>query len=96
MIGPAVATAISRQMILVRKPVSDHYYERVETKLRKDATFTYAIIDDFVVSGATVKYIKEQIAALYPKARLVGVYEYQHDAERLTKALYRDKENMIS
>jgi adenine/guanine phosphoribosyltransferase-like PRPP-binding protein len=96
MIGPAVATAISRQMILVRKPVDDHYYERVETTLRKDATFTYAIIDDFVASGATVKYIKEQIAALYPKARWVGVYEYERDADRLTRALYRNKENVIS
>lgn len=75
-IGPSVAMALNKSMLLVRKPEdTTHSSLKVEGDW---AARRYIIVDDFVESGGTRDAIKEAIAAVAPKAKCLGVLEVTH------------------
>jgi hypothetical protein len=58
LIGPVVAMALNKNIIMVRKKDGNHSYMPVEGYI---ATKSYVIVDDFIDSGATIKIIKDEI-----------------------------------
>lgn len=60
LVGPAVALALDKPMLFIRKPSSDSHYSGIcEGNV---VTENYVIIDDFISSGNTLRAIKGAIA----------------------------------
>ena len=72
LVAPALAQAMSKDIIAVRKNESHHGDGRVEGVTHP----RYIIVDDFVESGATLRAIKRQIKRWSPESKLVGVALY--------------------
>jgi adenine/guanine phosphoribosyltransferase-like PRPP-binding protein len=75
LLAAPLALALRKPMILVRKPLkkeTSHSYHLCEGfRVAK----SYIIVDDFVQTGTTVNYIREQVKEWLPDAKLVGVLE---------------------
>jgi hypothetical protein len=73
LIGPSVALAMDKTMILVRKPGVDcHSTYPVEGD---QGARRYIIIDDMISSGATAKTIINEIKEFAPNAECLGVIQ---------------------
>jgi adenine/guanine phosphoribosyltransferase-like PRPP-binding protein len=80
LIGPPVALALGKSMILVRKPDDDtHSCHRVEGDRN---TRRYVILDDFVCSGDTKKRIVEGVKGFAPDAEFLGLLSVTYLDER--------------
>jgi hypoxanthine phosphoribosyltransferase len=79
-IGGAIATALNKPIILVRKDKwkeeSHHSMMHVEGPLNWSPLARYVIVDDFVSSGATFRKIQDAIAG---RAECVGAYLYRDE-----------------
>jgi adenine/guanine phosphoribosyltransferase-like PRPP-binding protein len=76
-VGSILAHLLGKDLIIVRKPnVSDHSIESVEGPLSRDPLARYLIVDDFEVSGETIRAIKEAIGK---QAAYVGYYLYREE-----------------
>jgi hypoxanthine phosphoribosyltransferase len=76
--APFLAVAMKKELLLVRK-VGDttHSLDTCEYAFR--ATISrILIVDDFVCSGGTIQRIGAEIRKWRPRARVVGVLEYNH------------------
>lgn len=83
-VGPALAVAMDKQMILVRKPGDNsHTFHRVEGN--KEAQ-RYIIVDDFTASGDTKRTIIQAVRNFAPDANYLGLLEvsclYNDDVQR--------------
>lgn len=87
-LGPQIALALGKSMILVRKPNDGSHAQqqfsyfggvadRILTPLVEGDinARTYIIVDDFQSSGVTAKAIRKEIAKVIPSARCLGVCE---------------------
>lgn len=73
LIGPPLALALDKTMILVRKPETySHSAHDVEGDI---GARTYVIVDDIISSGATVDAVVKAIKKTAPKAVCIGVLE---------------------
>lgn len=82
--GGALAVAMQKDLILVRKPtVNSHASAFVEHTIYDNALHRYVIVDDFVESGRTIQVINTAIdrdAALTRQTlKHVGTYLYKYD-----------------
>ena len=88
LIGPSVALAMEKTMILVRKPGVDcHSYRIVEGDY---AAKRYIIIDDMVSTGNTAKAIIEEIKSFAPMAECLGVIEVNN----IMRCMYPEDEKL--
>lgn len=73
-LAPAIALAVGKQLIAVRKPddTNNHAGQRVEGNVDTKA---YIIIDDLQASGTTARRVKAGIKKWAPKAKCLGVLE---------------------
>jgi len=74
-IGPMVALAVGKEMVLVRKKGDirhSAYNVAGYTSPKK-----YIIIDDFVDSGATAMHVQREMYKFQPKAECLGVLSVQ-------------------
>lgn len=101
LIVPCVADALGKNLLLVRKENEDCHSEyRVEGMIYPNK-HRYIIVDDFVCTGHTLRYIKNQIGncffimSNYSGAELVGIYLYDiiHSAYK-TRQLIKDTFNI--
>lgn len=77
-VGVAVAHRMGKIPVLVRKQGDNsHDYERMV--ISTEPPDRYIILDDFICSGATVKYIHSCLKE-YPLTQCVGVFEYTTDS----------------
>lgn len=76
--APFLAVAMNKELLLVRK-VGDttHSLDTCEYAFRSTIS-RILIVDDFVCSGATILRIGAEIRKWRPRARVVGVLEYNH------------------
>ena len=74
-IGPMVALAVSKEMVLVRKKgdIRHSGYDVAGYSSPKK----YIIIDDFVDSGETATHIQKEMHKFQPKAECLGVLSVQ-------------------
>lgn len=82
-LGPQIAVALDKSMILVRKPNDgSHSLQNAAYGTNSKLTplvegdinaRTYIIVDDFQSSGATAKEIRDEIRKVIPKAVCLGV-----------------------
>lgn len=84
LVAPMVAMQLDKELIMVRKGESTHSLFQTEGNA---AARNVLIIDDFVVSGATVKAIYDGVQTLTNKrANVIGCLEYRHlDTETYDK-----------
>lgn len=100
MFGPMLATALCKNMIMVRKPYElayktchSPYLVEGYARCRR-----YVIVDDCVATGSTARHIIRKIRDFAPEAKLVNIYSYGDIYHtwaddflkdwRLTEALY--------
>jgi adenine/guanine phosphoribosyltransferase-like PRPP-binding protein len=87
-LGPSIATAMEKQMILVRKPE-----DKTHSKMRVEgnrAANRYVIVDDFIASGDTKRAIIDAISTWAPDANFVGLLEV-HDLHQIDIDRYRQR-----
>ena len=86
-IGPMVALAVSKEMVLVRKKgdIRHSVYDVAGYSSPKK----YIIIDDLVDSGATATHIQKEMYKFQPKAECLGVLSVQEQVGAPTH--YRPK-----
>lgn len=76
LIGPPVALAMNKTMIMVRKPDEDSHAIIDRVLVEGDAgARSYIILDDFVSSGKTAYAIKESIKQFAPDAEFLGLLQ---------------------
>lgn len=76
LIGPPVALALGKTMILVRKP-DDDSHSGMTVEGDKSAQ-RYIILDDFKASGRTKRTMIEEIREFAPDANCLGLLEVQY------------------
>lgn len=89
LIGPILALAMGKDMVLVRKP-SDVRTSSYNVEGYRDIK-KYIIVDDFVCSGDTAKRIIKGVKLFAPDAKCLGVlsvqelapHGFRHDLERV-------------
>lgn len=74
LVGAIVAHTLKKHLIVVRKEVSTHASNKVETHI---GVGNYVIIDDMKASGLTIRTIKEEITKLHPSLVHMGTYLYK-------------------
>jgi len=75
LIIPDVAQALDKKWAIVRKDNdSVHAVYNIEGSVGERWLF----FDDLIASGRTLKFVGERMAAAYPQAAYVGVYEYHY------------------
>ncbi len=76
-VGGALALALHKGLILVRKP-DDHSHAR--RLVEGDDTYeTYIFVDDMVCSGETRGRVRRAIGEAFPDMMYIGTYEYNSD-----------------
>lgn len=75
LVAPMVASALGKELILVRKKqdTDNHSGLRVEGFL--DAQ-RYVFLDDLIGSGSTFRRVIEEVHGFAPKATCIGIYQY--------------------
>lgn len=70
-----VAPALRKKFAIIRKKddESTHSSNRIEGVVGQ----RFVVADDFVSSGATLKYVLTTMHKIYPKVRFVGLYQYE-------------------
>lgn len=79
LIAPAIALAMDKTLLAVRKQKTDHGSYPVEGDRNANG---YVIVDDFIATGNTVDTIMEKIAEHIPHAKCVAIlqaYYFDHD-----------------
>jgi adenine/guanine phosphoribosyltransferase-like PRPP-binding protein len=70
-VAPAIALAMNKALVLVRKlNDSTHSSHRIEGNCESKR---YVIVDDFIETGRTRDYIKEQMSFFAPRAKYIGL-----------------------
>lgn len=85
LIGPPVALAMNKEMIMVRKKLGNQRTSHSSHMIEGDsAARTYIILDDFIDSGKTRNHIKSIIRDKMPDAEYLGTLQVNHlEAETL-------------
>lgn len=82
-IGPPVAMMMRKSMLLVRKPNDTTHSE---FQVEGDITVkSYVIIDDFICSGDTRKFIIDSIKEFAPRAECLGLLSVNRLSQDLIK-----------
>jgi hypothetical protein len=78
LVAPALAVALKKKLIMVRKELDkriSHSGMTVEGFLN---TKKYLFVDDFISTGSTFKFLRDQIKKEFaPSALCVGIFEYR-------------------
>lgn len=73
--APTIALALHKNLILVRKDEEKTHSTYVVEGC--NSTLRYVIIDDFMVTGDTVRAIRKQVFKFAPQAQCIGVLAIQ-------------------
>lgn len=93
MVGAALASAMNKYAILVRKDDGNHSGHKVEGFL---ASQNYFIVDDFIAGGNTIRTIKDELHKAqdnfgYNPANCLGVLAYLRINDSDNRAYYDEK-----
>jgi adenine/guanine phosphoribosyltransferase-like PRPP-binding protein len=75
LLAPVIAMKMGKELIAVRKGEKCHSYRMLEGNT---AVERYVIVDDFVSCGDTVRAILDEVYAVAPEAKCIGVLEANH------------------
>lgn len=74
LVAPAVAARLHKSLILVRKP-EENAHSRMLVEGPTEIV-RYVIVDDLIISGATIREIKRVVKLFSPYSKCVGIVEY--------------------
>lgn len=77
LLAPALAAHFNKQLILVRKENDNSHSSRLIEGV--SVACDYMFVDDLISSGATLRYVMQQMHQHRPGARLRAVYTYNAD-----------------
>lgn len=88
-VGPAVAAALHKQLIVVRKSLDDSHAD-VLTEGEPYDDYRYIVLDDFICSGDSIRAVKRALRGLHVKTYLYDL-RGTDIADRLTEKLVDKK-----